>query len=806
MDTFFEDISANNVPTPPTQTTGPQPSQTTGPNNEFEELLSRSTTSAFRLHENSKNYGKKFLTKDGCYGHSFPNGKRASLMDINDFPLEVVCLGGVGKAIRMAPLNDKTKDTGKARQNWNFESSKGVVRLFLGSTTILAKSIAAPIIEFCLFFKQLCARNFGLPARDMSEAKKQSISILIELEQIFPPAFFDIMIHVAIHLPDEAILGGPIRYRWMFPFERYMKKLKNYVRNKAKPEGSIAEGYVAEEALTFCSRYLKDDVETRFNRLGRNDDGEFRKNNIHSCEPKISTQVFYLEDLARQPRGWKVVEHVYHRDMAESDQDVIHGSSSSNVTLSVELTNFEHTDLSINSESTEVDASPVNDDNANANEGNAEDDVYAHMACVFPRSHGGDAGGSPPRRPNRPVPAQCESSNLRIETGNASLRRAFRQNGQRPLTIGFDYGDLGTFHPTGDYSSMLNSLMGETVKYLPLACEWEEIPEAYKAHIFPTLESYFDLASWYNNQDKVVMGNNVYTVGDRVKLGLQLKLRILWRKNKQRIKADHFTRYGSAEEARNHLPPKKVWGDRTEDEWNNLVDWWSHPDRVARSLQNAANRAKNTILTHQGKKSFAQGRNEYKVQKGHYEDLIETWRKTHSRPETGEFKTEKNRKRYLDMKSMQDQVRAGVIPYKTDQDILDEVARSSGISRCQMLYVGRDWEPDIEAKRSNEAELLRKQTAEAQQRAYLAALKADAAYQNSETMYGHSQLPRFITNPHNNDTRSVDELARDRELAGEDNDVGDNNEEGDNQQSGGDYSEDEEGDNEEVQNESEESD
>ncbi|GJT42390.1 hypothetical protein Tco_0951105 [Tanacetum coccineum] len=64
-----------------------------------------------------------------------------------------------------------------------------------------------------------------------------------------------------------------LKARWMFPFERYMKKLKNYVRNKAKPEGSIAEGYVAEEALTFCSRYLKDDVETRLNHLGRNDDG-----------------------------------------------------------------------------------------------------------------------------------------------------------------------------------------------------------------------------------------------------------------------------------------------------------------------------------------------------------------------------------------------------------------------------------------------------------------------------------------------------------------------------------------------------
>ncbi|GKF98665.1 hypothetical protein Tco_0297448 [Tanacetum coccineum] len=33
----------------------------------------------------------------------------------------------------------------------------------------------------------------------------------------------------------------------------------------------------------------------------------------------------------------------------------------------------------INSESTEVDTPPVNDDNVNANEGNAEDDDVAHV-------------------------------------------------------------------------------------------------------------------------------------------------------------------------------------------------------------------------------------------------------------------------------------------------------------------------------------------------------------------------------------------------------------------------------------------
>lgn len=51
-----------------------------------------------------------------------------------------------------------------------------------------------------------------------------------------------------------------------------MGTLKSYVRNRSRPEGSIAEGYLAEECLTFCSLYLADYVETRFNQPTRNDD------------------------------------------------------------------------------------------------------------------------------------------------------------------------------------------------------------------------------------------------------------------------------------------------------------------------------------------------------------------------------------------------------------------------------------------------------------------------------------------------------------------------------------------------------
>ncbi|GJR72566.1 hypothetical protein Tco_0084931 [Tanacetum coccineum] len=138
-----------------------------------------------------------------------------------------------------------------------------------GLQQYLPPDVAKPLIELCLFFKQICSQT--LMVDDMLKAQSKVIDILCNLELIYPPAFFDIMIHLVIHLPLEAIFGGPIRPRWMYPFERYMKKLKNYVRNKAKPEGSIVEGYVAEEALTFSSHYFRD-VTTKFNRLNRNVD------------------------------------------------------------------------------------------------------------------------------------------------------------------------------------------------------------------------------------------------------------------------------------------------------------------------------------------------------------------------------------------------------------------------------------------------------------------------------------------------------------------------------------------------------
>lgn len=86
---------------------------------------------------------------------------------------------------------------------------------------------------------------------------KENIAVkLCNLEKIFPPSFFDVMEHLPVHLPDEAALGGPVQYRWMYPFERYLYHLKKKVRNKAHIGGSIVAQCVIEEISYACSNYF----------------------------------------------------------------------------------------------------------------------------------------------------------------------------------------------------------------------------------------------------------------------------------------------------------------------------------------------------------------------------------------------------------------------------------------------------------------------------------------------------------------------------------------------------------------------
>jgi hypothetical protein len=96
------------------------------------------------------------------------------------------------------------------------------------------KDIYEAIAELGNFFRELCSRNLRIDV--LKRLKKDIPLILCKLEKIFPPAFFDVMVHLAVHLPDEALLRGPVQYGWMYPIERRLGTFKNSMRNRARPE------------------------------------------------------------------------------------------------------------------------------------------------------------------------------------------------------------------------------------------------------------------------------------------------------------------------------------------------------------------------------------------------------------------------------------------------------------------------------------------------------------------------------------------------------------------------------------------
>jgi hypothetical protein len=90
------------------------------------------------------------------------------------------------------------------------------------------------ITELGNFFRELCSRNLRIDV--VERLKLKILVILCKLEKIFSPTFFDVMVHLAVHLLDQALLRGPNQYGWMYPIERRLGTFKNFVRNRARPE------------------------------------------------------------------------------------------------------------------------------------------------------------------------------------------------------------------------------------------------------------------------------------------------------------------------------------------------------------------------------------------------------------------------------------------------------------------------------------------------------------------------------------------------------------------------------------------
>ncbi|KAI5324838.1 hypothetical protein L3X38_033911 [Prunus dulcis] len=102
----------------------------------------------------------------------------------------------------------------------------------VGIRHLLPEDVVKPIMLLSRFFSQLTAKT--LRKTDILQLRHDIVQVLCKFEMIFPPAFFTSMMHVMVHLPEEALLAGPVNYRWMYPIERLLGELK-----KSKPRDGL---------------------------------------------------------------------------------------------------------------------------------------------------------------------------------------------------------------------------------------------------------------------------------------------------------------------------------------------------------------------------------------------------------------------------------------------------------------------------------------------------------------------------------------------------------------------------------------
>jgi hypothetical protein len=108
--------------------------------------------------------------------------------------------------------------------------------------------------ELSYFYMQICAKHVSKVM--LQRVEKEIAMLACKIEKVFPPGWFNTMQYLLVHLPLEAMVGGPMQLRWVYSQERELKKLRSTVHNKARVEGCIAEAFTCKEMTNFSSIYF----------------------------------------------------------------------------------------------------------------------------------------------------------------------------------------------------------------------------------------------------------------------------------------------------------------------------------------------------------------------------------------------------------------------------------------------------------------------------------------------------------------------------------------------------------------------
>jgi hypothetical protein len=120
---------------------------------------------------------------------------------------------------------------------------------------IMDEHVREMLFSLCNFFDVISRKSIGL--KQLDALQEEIVVILCELDIYFPPAFFDIMVHLLVHLVDDIIHLGPTFLNNMMPFGRLNGVIKGFICNRSRLDGSIAKDFLTYECVSFCQNYLR---------------------------------------------------------------------------------------------------------------------------------------------------------------------------------------------------------------------------------------------------------------------------------------------------------------------------------------------------------------------------------------------------------------------------------------------------------------------------------------------------------------------------------------------------------------------
>ncbi|KAL0347771.1 UNVERIFIED_CONTAM: hypothetical protein Scaly_1793100 [Sesamum calycinum] len=170
--------------------------------------------------------------------------------------------------ISFMDIKGKTKDNMNARRDLKIICNRPELELDECRPNVMPK--ASALTEVSLLLQSICSST--LDVHKLHELENSVAIILCNLEKIFSPAFLDSMEYLFVHLSYEAHVGGPVQYKWMYSFERFLYELKKKVKKQTPVEASIVEAYIVEKIGMFTSQYFKPDVQSERSIPRKNDE------------------------------------------------------------------------------------------------------------------------------------------------------------------------------------------------------------------------------------------------------------------------------------------------------------------------------------------------------------------------------------------------------------------------------------------------------------------------------------------------------------------------------------------------------